>query len=331
MTREIIAAQKTQELGDFLAELLRDLHRGRLTEEEIAIWIKIVKANPRKARTKVKRTMKDSIFCDLFSEIDNIHKLFKVMYPKKRRISKKDIKLLTVDRILTTGIYNDLGFLVRNRLIVLVEAQSTWTVNVLIRFLSYLARTYDDYISDTIQSPHDTTKLKLPRPELFVVYTGKKRNIPDEISFQAEFNAKGGSLELTAKVLRLSDEKNILTDYINVCLIIEKHMKGVKDEQKQAEALNLAINECIQKGYLKEYLESKRKEILEMLAQYYTEVNYLDISMRAERAAGKVEGKIEQLRKSVLGMLKAKLPLKKIAEIEEITIDKVKAIRDGKE
>ena len=42
--------------------------------------------------------------------------------------------------------YNDLGFIAGNRLIVLVEEQSTWSVIIVLRFLMYLGEMYRRYI-----------------------------------------------------------------------------------------------------------------------------------------------------------------------------------------
>lgn len=48
--------------------------------------------------------------------------------------------------------YNDLGFSVGNRLMVLAESQATWTVNIIIRALMYLIQTYHEYFKRTNQS-----------------------------------------------------------------------------------------------------------------------------------------------------------------------------------
>lgn len=50
--------------------------------------------------------------------------------------------------MLADDIYNDLGFRVSDRFIILVEAQSTWTANIIIRAFFYLSKTYKDYMDD---------------------------------------------------------------------------------------------------------------------------------------------------------------------------------------
>ena len=54
---------------------------------------------------------------------------------------------VTIEDVLTDNIYNDLGFMIGNELLILVEAQSIWTVNIIIRALMYLTQTYHNYLS----------------------------------------------------------------------------------------------------------------------------------------------------------------------------------------
>ena len=45
--------------------------------------------------------------------------------------------IITMDNVLTIHPYNDLGLLARGKLIVLAEAQSTWSVNIIFRLADY--------------------------------------------------------------------------------------------------------------------------------------------------------------------------------------------------
>ena len=69
--------------------------------------------------------------------------------------------------------YNDLGFIVGERLIILVEAQSTWSENIVIRGLLYVVQTWYKYIKRKELDVYDDEKLSLPEPELYVIYTGE--------------------------------------------------------------------------------------------------------------------------------------------------------------
>ena len=65
--------------------------------------------------------------------------------------------------------------LVKNKMLFIVEAQTKWSINILIRELLYLADTYKQYISDNKIDIHSSKKIELQIPELYVVYVGDKK------------------------------------------------------------------------------------------------------------------------------------------------------------
>ena len=75
--------------------------------------------------------------------------------------------MIRTSSIIVHEMYNDLGFVVSNRLIVLVEEQSTWSVNIVVRFLMYLGETYRRYIEKNDLDLYTSKKLELPKPELY--------------------------------------------------------------------------------------------------------------------------------------------------------------------
>ncbi len=56
----------------------------------------------------------------------------------------------------------------------------------------YLVQTYREYFRETRQDIYKSRKLEIPRPELYVIYTGEREKRPEEISFLEEFS--GGDL-----------------------------------------------------------------------------------------------------------------------------------------
>ena len=121
---------------------------------------------------KIERNIKDSVFCDLFKDPNNILSLYQVLYPDDKTTTVDDLTLITLSRVIVKTMFNDLGFIVGNRLIVLVEAQSTWTENIVVRYLEYIAETYRRYILQNGMNVYSSTKVKIPVPELYVLYTG---------------------------------------------------------------------------------------------------------------------------------------------------------------
>ncbi len=94
-------------------------------------------------RPVFKRRAKDSVFTHLFSEPKYLLELYKTLHPEDTEATEADISDVTIQNVITDNMYNDLGFFVRDTLVILLEAQSTWSPNIVIRVLLYLAQTYN--------------------------------------------------------------------------------------------------------------------------------------------------------------------------------------------
>ena len=99
-----------------------------------------------------KHTIKDSVFTNLFKEKKYLLQLYKTLHPEDTEVTEDALSDITIHNIMTDGIYNDLGFRRGNRLLILVEAQATWTENIIMRCLMYLMTTYQDYFRKTNQN-----------------------------------------------------------------------------------------------------------------------------------------------------------------------------------
>ena len=88
----------------------------------------------------IKRTIADSVFTNLFGNRKYLLQFYQALHPDDTDIKEDDLSVITIENVLTDGQYNDLGATVRSdKMIFLCEAQSTWSLNVLIRILMYLA------------------------------------------------------------------------------------------------------------------------------------------------------------------------------------------------
>ena len=84
---------------------------------------------------RLKRDYKNSVFIDMFEQDAYRLQLFQTLHPEMTDVTAEDIQTITLKQVITSHQYNDLAFLVKDRLMVFVEAQSTWSVNILIRVL----------------------------------------------------------------------------------------------------------------------------------------------------------------------------------------------------
>ena len=81
--------------------------------------------------------------------------------------------MITMDNVLTIHPYNDLGLLARGKLIVLAEAQSTWSVNIIFRLADYYFDSAMSYLKIRKADLHSSVKVDVPDVEAFVIYTGR--------------------------------------------------------------------------------------------------------------------------------------------------------------
>lgn len=162
-----------------------------------------------------KRKIKDSVFTNLFQDRKYLLQLYKALHPEDCSVTEDAIADVTIKHVLVDADYNDLGFSVGNRLMVLVESQSTWTFNIIIRALMYLIQTYHDYFKRTNQNLYGSKKVNMPTPELYVIFTGERKNIPDTISLSREFfDGSKIAIDAEVKVLYQENEKDIIGQYI---------------------------------------------------------------------------------------------------------------------
>ncbi len=127
----------------------------------------------------MKREIKDSVFTYLFRQPEYMLKLYQTLHPEDTSTTESDLKLITLQNILSTGIYNDLGIQAAEILLILMEAQSKFSINISLRLLLYLAETYKQYVEEHKLDLYAGKAVRIPRPELYVVYTGSKDDLPD--------------------------------------------------------------------------------------------------------------------------------------------------------
>jgi len=198
---------------------------------------------------KAKRTAKNSVFLDLFKDKKYLLALYKTLHPEDTKATENSLTDVTIENVLTDNLYNDLGFIANNRLMILIEAQSTWTLNILIRILLYLAESYHKYFEQNGQNLYVSRKVKMPKPELYVIFTGNKGRKPDTISLSKEFfNGEDIDIEVKAKVIYESDTGDIINQYIIFCKVLdEQREKYGMTEQ----AIKETIRICKDRNVLK--------------------------------------------------------------------------------
>ena len=269
-------------------------------------------------RPMAKRTAKNSVFLDLFQNKSYLLKLYKTLHPEDTTATEDSLTDVTIENVLTDNLYNDLGFIVGNKLMILIEAQSTWTMNILVRVLLYLAQSYHEYFQRTSQNYYKSKKVKMPKPELYVIFTGNKGRKPDKISLSKEFFEDADiDIEVKAKVIYESNKDDIINQYIIFCKVFNEQTKQHGMTRK---AVTETIRICKDKNVLREYLFDREKEVVTIMMSLFDEEQIMKSFIKSERH--------DEARETAERMIKdGEMSLEKIARyVPSLSMDELKEL-----
>ncbi len=271
--------------------------------------------------TIMKRTIKDSVFTNLFQDKKYLIQLYQALHPEDKDVTEDKLTDVTIENVLTDNIYNDLGFMVGNRLLILVEAQSTWTVNIIIRALMYLIQTYHNYFERTKQSLYKSKKVQIPMPELYVIYTGDRKTKPSEISLSQEFfDGKECCLDVKVKMIYDGKEGDIINQYVLFTKVCNEQIALYGRTQK---SILEAIRICKDRNVLREYLESREKEVVDIMMVLYDNEEIMRSYIESEVYEAIYEANIKMAKRM---LLKKKYSLEEIADCAELPLEVVKEL-----
>lgn len=279
-------------------------------------------ANAAESRIKdeevAKHTIKDSVFTDLFQDKKYLIQLYRTLHPEDKDTTEEQLSDITIHNIMTNDVYNDVGFMVGEKLLILTEAQATWTENIAIRILIYLMVTYQDYIKKTKQNVYKSKKIRLPKPEMYVIYTGDRKERPEYISLAEEFfGGQNVFLDAKIKVLYGSDESDIISQYVTFTKVYDEQRKLHGRTRK---AVTETIRICKDKNVLKEYLEEREKEVENIMLAMYDEKEILLEYIESERYDTEKEMAVQLLKEGV--------PVEQIARCSSaLSIDEIRMLQ----
>lgn len=221
---------------------------------------------------EMKRSIKDSVFTMLFQDPEYLRQLYLTLHPEDAGVLPEDMKLITLENVLTTGIYNDLGIQVRDRLILLVEAQSTFSANITLRMLLYLAATYKEYVKERKLDLYAGKAVSIPRPELYVVYTGR-RETPDTLLLSGLYESapeddRVQHMELAVQILRDDGSGSVIDQYVHFCQISDE-MRG--RHGATLKAVQETLRECVRQNILAPFLLTREKEVSDIMISLFNQ------------------------------------------------------------
>ena len=278
-------------------------------------------------KSDIKATSKDSVFRDLFGDRKYALQLYQAIHPEDTNVTESDISNVTIKNIFTNQEYNDLGMTVREKLLLMLEAQTNWSMNIIIRIFLYLAHTWNEYIEATSQNRYGSKKLSLPKPEFYVIYSGNRKSGPEWIRLSDEF-FEGSSqyLDVNVKVLYGDGKDDIITQYVNFTKVYNEQ---IRLHGKTRNAVLETIRICKDKNVLKEYLLEREKEVIDIMMALFDQQKAVEQFGYEMKEEGRTEGKLEGKKEAAINMKAEGMTESMIAKILDVGLNIVQEWLSG--
>ena len=234
------------------------------------------------------RDFKSRMFAMIFSDKKELLKLYNAVANRNYE-DPELLEINTLENAFYMSMKNDLSFIIDSRLS-LYEHQSTYNPNMPLRFLLYLSELYSGMVAG--KNIYGRTRIPLPPPRFIVFYNGTEERPDREVMRLSDSYTIQGEevwLELRADVLNVNLGHN--KELLNACQTLHDYAEYVHRMRKYAktmtigDAVDRAIEECIQDGILKEFLEQNRAEAKAMSIFEYNQEEHI----RMEREEAKEE------------------------------------------
>ena len=226
------------------------------------------------SETKVQRNYKDSIFRMLFKDKETLLSLYNALN-RTHYADVSGLEITTLENAVYMNYKNDVSFVFDFELM-LYEHQSTVNPNMPLRDLFYVTdilqrRTYNkDFYGSKL--------IMLPSPRFVVFYNGTDPQ-PErqtlKLSEAYEKRQENPELELTVTVYNINLGYN--EEIMDACRTLKEYaiyVERVRNYAKQmplTEAVEKAVDECIEEGILEEFLTKNRAEAIKVSIYEYDE------------------------------------------------------------
>lgn len=263
------------------------------------------------------RTQKSRIFEMIFSNKRELLELYNAV----NGTSYEDPELLEINTLknaIYMSMHNDVSFIIDSRL-ALYEHQSTYSPNLPLRYLMYVADLYSGITKD--ENLYGTKLIMLPTPRFLVFYNGVKE-LPDlvELKLSEAYQVKeeSYSLELTAILLNINPGHNRkLLDACKTLRDYSWYTDKVRTYAKTMElraAVETAITECIRDDVLAEFLRNNRSEAISVSIYEYDEERTMRMMREEAFEDGMEQGKEAGIHAFIESFMEEGFPQERILE-----------------
>ena len=250
-------------------------------------------------RIRMNHKYKDRLFRYLFRNKKDLLALYNALN-NSNYSNVDDLEIVTLEDVIFLKMKNDLSFIISWKLN-LYEHQSTYNPNMPLRGLIYLAQEYEGLTAARGDDLYGEKRIALPTPEYVVFYNGSRKMEDRETLYLSDSFRDGrgsGCLECCCEILNINRGHNPeimkkcrrLWEYSEFTAEIDDNVgKGLSLQ----EALQKAIDCCIERDILKDVLIRERAEVQHMILTEYNEKKHMKTLYAQGREAGREEAEEE--------------------------------------
>ena len=167
--------------------------------------------------------------------------------------------------------------------------------------------------------------MRMPIPEIFVIYTGERKTRPSEISLSQEFfGGKDCGIDVKVKMIYDGKEGDIINQYVIFTKVCNEQMKKYGRTRK---AVTEAIRICKDRNVLREYLSSKESEVVDIMMVLYDEEEIMRSYVESERYDAQQEARYDEKVETAKRLLQMKkLSYDDVAVGSGLTIEEVEEL-----
>ena len=214
------------------------------------------------------------------------------------------VEIVQLEKGVSLSIRNDASYIIDMNFC-LYEHQSTYNRNMPLRSMIYFVNALDDWLKENGHDLFGRKCIMIPTPHFVVFYNGvEKRPEYEEMRLSQSFyhQMEEPEIELVRKAYNINPQNNqelkrkstVLAGYT---YFVEKVRENQKKNMSLAEAIDAAIEDCIQNHILEDFFRSRKDEVRKMTHLDYTWEKREKLIRKEEyedgRAAGRAEGRAE--------------------------------------
>ena len=270
------------------------------------------------------RNYKDTVFRMLFSDRKNLLSLYNAVSGAHYEDPEK-LEIVTLENAIYMGMKNDLAFIIDTDLF-LYEHQSTYNPNMPLRDLFYISSEYQKLVDK--KSLYSSVLQKIPAPQFIVFYNGTEKEKDSWVNHLSEaFQNLSGNPKLELEVLTININEGHNPELMEQCQTLKEYAQYVNcvrryaKQVELADAVEQAVDECIHKNILSEFLRKNKAEVIAMSIFEYDKEEEERKLRKAEYEAGVAAGMKDGIKAGVAdGISKGKILAKKDAVSSLITL-----------